>query len=90
MGFVKEIEGGYELTSEYFILGKTSREKEIDTIREFAKTSKLFTDRFNSIKWGDVRNPKEYWEASVIMRLRGEEKLRADNKTDDENLTIIL
>ena len=78
-GFVKQTDEGYEITSEYFILGKTSREKEIDTIREFAKTSKLFTDKFNSIKWGDVRNPKEYWEASVIMRLRGEEKLKGDS-----------
>lgn len=89
-GFVKQTDEGYELISEYFILGKTSREKEIDTIREFAKISKFFTDRFNSIKWGDVRNPKEYWEASVIMRLRGEEKLRGGNKTDNKDLTIIL
>lgn len=85
--FVKEIEGGYEIISDYFILGKTSREKEIETIKEFAKTSAYFTDRFNEINWEDVKYPKEYWEASVVMRLRAKENLKGDT---DDNTTIIV
>lgn len=86
LGFVKEIEGGYELINEYFKLGKTKKEKEIEEIKKIADTNNYLKEAFDKIKWEDIASPKMYWEASVIMRLRGTAKLYDTNN----NTTIIL
>lgn len=70
LGFVKEIEGGYELDGRYFKMGKTPQEKEIEEIKKIADTSIYLKEAFDKIDWSKISAPKKYWEAAVIMRLR--------------------
>lgn len=87
-GLVIEIDGGYEITSTFFTLGKTSREKEIDAIKDsIPEEDKYLKAEFNRANWDAIDYPQRFWDAKLLGVL-GKKKLRS--KLDNENLTIIL